>query len=470
MTSILVAYALFCAIFWGVHMLRNEEKQVYSVMKRIVFYLGTRVYPAFMLNNKKVWAELVVEFLIVIVFLYVIGRKKEKTERGEILACYLFQPLTIYYLATGKPVYLILSGVVLIVLFLASQQLWTFFPEYVLLGIGAWTFLFSVKVLKQKPANILKTDDIPMVCILGIAVMSLALFCIVVHIIRKKSLLMLPTQHADEKKHQWLDNEAIFDRFHKEAKSARMKFSLKDIGFILLFTVIFMLMVFHDLGSHEAPETYETMDVKEGKNNIIILNFDHQVNVSKLWIFLGNESKRDFSFTYWDEGDTKWNEFASSHIIHSVFCWNGVDVNHTLNSLGIVLMKDTAYLNEIVIVDTEGNRVLPSNASDFPNLFDEQETFSKVPSYYNGTMFDEVYHARTAYEFLHKLPIYENTHPPLGKTIISLGIHLFGMNPFGWRFMCAVCGTIMISFFYVFAHRMLGGDHSCLLYICFNLY
>lgn len=69
-------------------------------------------------------------------------------------------------------------------------------------------------------------------------------------------------------------------------------------------------------------------------------------------------------------------------------------------------------------------------------------------------MFDEVYHGRTAYEFLNDLPIYENTHPPLGKTIISLGIAIFGMNPFGWRFMCAVFGTLMVPVMYLFAWKI----------------
>lgn len=39
----------------------------------------------------------------------------------------------------------------------------------------------------------------------------------------------------------------------------------------------------------------------------------------------------------------------------------------------------------------------------------------QAPSYYNGTYFDEIYHARTAYEMREGMSIYEWTHPPLGK-------------------------------------------------------
>ena len=96
----------------------------------------------------------------------------------------------------------------------------------------------------------------------------------------------------------------------------------------------------------------------------------------------------------------------------------------------------------------------------YSKLFDEQALFQKNATYYHRTMFDEVYHARTAYEFLNRLSVYENTHPPLGKTIISLGIRAFGMNPFGWRIMCALCGILMVPVIYLFAHRMFGTTGS----------
>lgn len=92
----------------------------------------------------------------------------------------------------------------------------------------------------------------------------------------------------------------------------------------------------------------------------------------------------------------------------------------------------------------------------YPALFDEQELYEDGITYQDQTIFDEIYHGRTAYEFLHGLPIYENTHPPLGKTLISVGIAVFGMNPFGWRFMCVVFGSLMMPFIYLFGLRLTG--------------
>lgn len=49
-----------------------------------------------------------------------------------------------------------------------------------------------------------------------------------------------------------------------------------------------------------------------------------------------------------------------------------------------------------------------------------------IPGYLNSTYFDEIYHARTAYEHLHGMSAYEWTHPPLGKVTMMLGIQIFG--------------------------------------------
>ncbi len=72
----------------------------------------------------------------------------------------------------------------------------------------------------------------------------------------------------------------------------------------------------------------------------------------------------------------------------------------------------------------------------------------------NGMFFDELYHARTAYEHLHGLSPYENSHPPLGKILIMLGVAVFGMNPFGWRIVGCLLGIAMLPVFYAFAKRM----------------
>ena len=42
----------------------------------------------------------------------------------------------------------------------------------------------------------------------------------------------------------------------------------------------------------------------------------------------------------------------------------------------------------------------------------------------------------------------KNTHPVLGKEIISIGISIFGMNPFGWRVAGVIFGILMLPILY----------------------
>ncbi len=46
-------------------------------------------------------------------------------------------------------------------------------------------------------------------------------------------------------------------------------------------------------------------------------------------------------------------------------------------------------------------------------------------------MFDEIYFARAGEEYLQNLRIYENTHPPLTKLLVTLSMMLFGGMPHG---------------------------------------
>ncbi|HWU33358.1 MAG TPA: phospholipid carrier-dependent glycosyltransferase [Marmoricola sp.] len=47
-------------------------------------------------------------------------------------------------------------------------------------------------------------------------------------------------------------------------------------------------------------------------------------------------------------------------------------------------------------------------------------------------------------------------HPEVGKWLIALGEAMFGMNPFGWRIMSAVIGTLMVLLMIRFTKRITG--------------
>ncbi len=71
-------------------------------------------------------------------------------------------------------------------------------------------------------------------------------------------------------------------------------------------------------------------------------------------------------------------------------------------------------------------------------------------------IFDEIYYARAAEEYIGHKEIFEFTHPPLTKLVVWLSTVMFGDVPFGWRFLNVVVGALMVLVMYCFAKRILG--------------
>ncbi len=65
-------------------------------------------------------------------------------------------------------------------------------------------------------------------------------------------------------------------------------------------------------------------------------------------------------------------------------------------------------------------------------------------------VFDEVYYAKAARQYVdHQQITEETTHPPLSKLIIAGGILLFGDEAVGWRVMGAVAGALLVLAIYL---------------------
>ena len=129
----------------------------------------------------------------------------------------------------------------------------------------------------------------------------------------------------------------------------------------------------------------------------------------------------------------------------------------TAQSAGLILYE-VGFLDEagnaLPIAGVSQTGQTADSASSAALLIDEQRTVPDHPSYLNSTYFDEIYHARTAYEHLHGLSAYEWTHPPLGKVLMMVGVQIFGMTPFGWRFMGALVGVLMVPLMYLLVKQL----------------
>lgn len=251
----------------------------------------------------------------------------------------------------------------------------------------------------------------------------------------------------------------------------------KDALPLLVLTAVYALTAFFRLGALSAPQT--TVDLSGGQSAEITL--DGPVQLKTLWYFSGLGTG-DYNLEYSADGEhwsTLWQRkdddgkveayywssqegfgpgYAMPQKYNDLFKWKEIEFDNPqyvqyLRFTGKENRDGPLELAEVALFDMDGNRVLPTAASP---LLDEQDAVPETISWYNSTYFDEIYHARTAQEHIEGVYPYEVSHPPLGKLILSIGIRLFGMTPFGWRFMGALFGVGMLPILYVFLKNMFG--------------
>lgn len=463
MLSCFIAVIVFCVLFWVTYLTCRKKGPVeFSRGEILLFYIATRIVPLFMLQTRSSRNLLCLstEWMILGLLYFYISRRRTASAQKRALAFYLFQPGISCFILSGNLKAMYLTMFVLTVLCMADRLLQkknigreAFLPEYLYGGAGLFLWNIATQILLQHGRDMGNVENIPVAYIFSVCLMGMA---VVTALVRA-----LGAPDAEEQPAAAVTLPAAAAGQPDTAADSHL--TARDFFCMAAFTLIFGICIFYRLGSLHTPETFETIKVGEVGENEIVLQFDGEQPISEISVYLGYKGKREISFSVYDRSTDTWEIVKSRYSVESAFCWNNVEIDRTVSSLGMVLMEDEAQIMEIVCLDDAGEPVLPANAADYPRLFDEQELFVREPTYYDETMFDEVYHGRTAYEFLLGLSIYENTHPPLGKSIISIGIALFGMNPFGWRFMCALFGTLLIPLMYLFARKMFcRTDIACL--------
>lgn len=232
-------------------------------------------------------------------------------------------------------------------------------------------------------------------------------------------------------------------------------FTLDKKDFIVMgaITLLYAIVAFYDLGYTKGPETFWTAS-QEGET--AVLDFGQPVYISRMDYFQGNYENRNFTLMVSEYPEGPY-EYVTDISMERVFAWGEVTVNEKGRYWRIVSKDSKSSIGELIFYDYDGSLVTPVESADGGEaLFDEQDTYDGRRSFRNGTYFDEIYHARTAYEYIKGLYSYENTHPPLGKILIALGIKIWGLNPFGWRFMGTLFGVFMVPFLYLFSRRILN--------------
>lgn len=229
------------------------------------------------------------------------------------------------------------------------------------------------------------------------------------------------------------------------------KLSLRKSDWLLLsaITLLYSCFALYDLGCTSAPQT--AYELNQGE--IIVLDFGENTSPAALSYYIAPSQERRFFVESKAQYEEAWS-FPEEIMLDNVFTWQTLSFNGSSRYMRLTLLDTAASLLELTFLDSQGNILTPLNSADYPTLFDEAGLCPERSSFRNSMYFDEIYHARTAYEYLHGLYSYENTHPPLGKILISIGIAIFGMTPFGWRIVGTLFGIAMVPIAYLFGKRL----------------
>lgn len=256
------------------------------------------------------------------------------------------------------------------------------------------------------------------------------------------------------------ENMEVFKSKSKDYIKAKPKRLVKK-DFILMFslTFIYSVIAFVDLGTTKVPQSF-WKPAEVGENFCIDLGTTKDIGSISYYIGLG-EGNYSVSFST-DKIAWYGNEMLTENNIYN---WNSLNLTVSARYVKIEVTKPGGMLNEVGIFGKNSSKAfeIKGISDEYTstedngkpvNAIDEQKYVESKPSYLTGMIFDEIYHARTAYETLHRIEPYEWTHPPLGKIFISLGVFAFGMNPFGWRVIGTLFGIAMIPAIYMLGKRL----------------
>lgn len=240
-----------------------------------------------------------------------------------------------------------------------------------------------------------------------------------------------------------------------------LPFTASDLILMLGITLFYTCFAFYELGNTTAPKTEFSIPYY----NYLDLTAENGEDIYALSWYLQNEQDIDFTLETQNTPGEDWT-YVQDFTMKSVFSWGSVTLPQPAKSIRITNIKEDAMISELVITNAKGE-ILPVLYNEYyPSLFDESHTFPETINHLSGCYFDEIYYTRTAYEYIHGLPTYENTHPPFGKILIALSAKLLGTSPFGFRFAGALFGVLMLPFMYLIGrnltrNRILGA------FICF---
>lgn len=222
---------------------------------------------------------------------------------------------------------------------------------------------------------------------------------------------------------------------------AQPAWTRREVGALLALTAATAVLSFAYLGSRTAPQ--QPLDAT---NTALTETVTLQGDAVSLWVYPGVSFGGRMTVT-----DAQGNTVFEKELDYGTcFSWTANAVTAAAGQ-SLTVTVQNAQMFELAFRDAAGGLVPTVGGGA---LFDEQDAVPDAISQLNSMYFDEIYHGRTGYEQLHRMPVYETTHPPLGKDLIMLGIALFGMTGFGWRFSGTLFGVLLVPLAWCFVRRL----------------
>ena len=225
------------------------------------------------------------------------------------------------------------------------------------------------------------------------------------------------------------------------APAPQPKWKRKEILTLLALTAATAVVSFAYLGSRTAPQ-----NLLDATGTTLTETVTAEGGTAVLWVYPG--ISYGGRLTVADAAGTMLYEKELDY--STCFSWTSVELYADAGEVFHITVEN-AQVFELALRSADGALVPVTGGGA---LFDEQTAVPEAISQLNSMYFDEIYHGRTGYEQLHRLPVYETTHPPLGKDFIMLGIALFGMTAFGWRFAGTLFGVLLVPLAWCFVRRL----------------
>jgi len=234
----------------------------------------------------------------------------------------------------------------------------------------------------------------------------------------------------------------------------------RDYAFLLILILVYSIIAFVRLGDTNAPQTSWTPEVGEAA----IIDFGEARHIAEFQFRMGAVHGAMFTVETSIDG-INWGHFDTISPAHTdAFAWASRHM-HVYARFVQIRADMASWYNRFRIQEVgfrgPDRELLPIHgiSAGAEALVDEQQWVPLYRSFMNSTYFDEIFHPRAGYEHIHGLRTWENTHPPMGKNFIAMGIRVFGMTPFGWRFSGALFGVLMVPLLYAFARLLLKSNN-----------